>query len=242
MSASTFKLIALVTMIIDHIGGVLLPQYYFLRIIGRIAFPIYAFFIAKGFQYTKNPEKYLFRLLIFLLISEIPFDICFNSYYTQSLNLNINFFNMTNTIYTLFLGGLSIFIIQEVYKLNVPKVIKILINITCVAIIFFIAEEFKTDYGMWGVTLILLFYIFRNNKIIMLFSTFILILGKYLLYINFNYYMLFFNILPLLLIYFYNNKKGFNLKYLFYIMYPAHLLIIGIIKIIIEIKYFNTIN
>ena len=73
------KLIAIITMTLDHIGIFFLlpPTYYLFRIIGRLSFPIFAFLIAEGFNYTKNIKKYLVRLLIFSIISEPILDKCF---------------------------------------------------------------------------------------------------------------------------------------------------------------------
>ena len=75
LSQEWLKIIACVIMLIDHIGAVLLPQYIWLRYIGRIAFPIYCFLLAEGVHYTKNPQKYGLRLAAGALLSEIPFDL-----------------------------------------------------------------------------------------------------------------------------------------------------------------------
>lgn len=241
MSASTLKIIALVTMILDHIGGALFPQCISLRIIGRIAFPIYAFFIAQGCVYTKNAPKYLCRLFIFALISEIPYDICFNSYSFPVFSININFFNNTNTIYTLFLGAMLIFVLKIIEKNKISIPTKILISIFCIGATFFVSETLKTDYGMWGIMLILTFYFTRNNKLLTILIPLALIYYKY---INYLYLPMFlFNIIPLGLLYFYNNKKGISLKWIFYIGYPLHLIIIAIIKIATSFyKYYWVIN
>ena len=78
LSQEGLKIIACVTMLIDHIGAVLLPQYFSLRMIGRIAFPIYCFLLVEGAHYTKNPGKYALRLGIGMLLSELPFDLAFS--------------------------------------------------------------------------------------------------------------------------------------------------------------------
>lgn len=235
MSASTLKIIALLTMIIDHIGGALFPQYIFLRIIGRVAFPIYAFFIAQGCIYTKNYKKYLSRLFCFALISEIPYDICFNTNSLKLTELNFNFFYNTNTIYTLFLGALLIFIFIKLEKINISKFTKIFISLICTIFVLIISELLHTDYGAWGIILILTFYLFRNDKVSMLAIALALIYYKYIYYFYFPMFL--FNILPLGLIYFYNNKKGISLKWLFYIAYPLHLAIISIIRILPNFFY-----
>lgn len=92
------KLIAVITMTIDHIGAVLMPQYGFLRIIGRIAFPIYCFMLVNGFFYTKNIRKYIGRMLIFAIISEPFFDwAIFGKIYVKSYQ-NIYFTLLTGLI------------------------------------------------------------------------------------------------------------------------------------------------
>lgn len=115
MTAFTLKIIAVVAMLVDHIGAAILRNtgvfvdyplvYDISRYIGRIAFPIFAYLIANGCRHTKNINKYLLRLGILAILSEIPFDIAFN-------NGNINFLRQTNVFYTLFLGVASIAIYE----------------------------------------------------------------------------------------------------------------------------------
>ena len=121
MTAFVLKIIASICMLFDHTGAVFTASTpLFFRWIGRIAFPIYAYMIAQGCKHTNNIDKYLLRLGIFALISEIPFDIAFMHYYTMdgALNLGINFLRNTNVFYTLFLGVACISIYE---KLKVKK-------------------------------------------------------------------------------------------------------------------------
>ena len=127
MTTFVLKIIASVCMLIDHIGAVFPSPWVFrqvLRLIGRIAFPIYAYLIAQGCKHTKDIYKYLLRLGIFALISEIPFDIAFMHYKRDGvLTPDINFLDDTNVFYTLFLGVASIIIYERVKTMRQPWVI-----------------------------------------------------------------------------------------------------------------------
>ena len=116
MTAFAIKVIAAFCMLIDHIGAVF-PEYTpaFFRWIGRIAFPIYAYMIAQGCRRTKNINKYLLRLGVFALVSEIPFDMAFMHYtdVERGFTWNINFLRNTNVFYTLFLGAACIAIYEK---------------------------------------------------------------------------------------------------------------------------------
>lgn len=115
------KIIALTCMIIDHIGATVLdgPSFSILRWIGRIAFPLYAFMIAEGCRYTRSREKYLLRLGLFALVSELPFDLAF-WYNPKAINTSvdgyiaptISFFDQTNVFFTLFFGVACIHIYE----------------------------------------------------------------------------------------------------------------------------------
>ena len=105
LTAFHLKVIALVIMVIDHTAAALaiIPMSLntFLRRIGRIAFPIYAFLVAEGCRHTRSREKYLLRLGVFALISEIPFDLAFDSNWRTGVP-GIDFLNFTNVFYTMF--------------------------------------------------------------------------------------------------------------------------------------------
>ena len=116
MTAFKLKIIALSTMIIDHMGAVF-PHYLGLefRVVGRLAFPIFVFLLAEGFRHTSSPRKFLMRLGIFAIISEPFFDLALRAdlraveyINMQFLIENINFLANTNIFYTLFLGGVAI--------------------------------------------------------------------------------------------------------------------------------------
>ena len=235
MTSFHLKIIALITMFIDHIGYVIFPNHFWLRYIGRIAFPIYAFLISEGLKKTSNIKKYLKNLLILAVTSEIFYDLCFNK--------NISLFYKTNTVYTLFIASLSIYLYNKNYN-NITKYLSLLLGLS-------ISYILKTDYDILGVLLIFIFY-FLHNKYQYLIYGIIWVNIKYLSNISYilqyifnkniylpNIYVInslglyLFTIVPFLIIMFYNNKKGNSLKYIFYILYPLHLFILCIIKLFI---------
>lgn len=225
MTGSAVKLIAIIAMLIDHIGAAFFPQNLFLRAIGRIAFPIFSYFIAEGFYYTKNRTKYLIRLSLFAFLSEIPFDLLF---YNSILD-----FSHQNVFFTLALGLIAIWTIDHFKSKNIALTFcGYLIAIG----IAFLAYFIKTDYDAYGIALIVLFYTYRSNKLTMsvvftFFST------AYSLFI-YQTPLLLFQLFSLIPLYLYNGKKGSSstlVKYSFYLFYPAHLLLLIIIRLIISI-------
>ena len=86
ISQEGLKLLACVTMLIDHIGAVFFPQFQWLRIIGRLSFPIYCFLLAEGVHYTRNPAKYGLRLLLVAGLAELPYDLLFYGKLTWAKN------------------------------------------------------------------------------------------------------------------------------------------------------------
>lgn len=216
MSSFALKVVACFTMFLDHIGYLIYGgKLSFLNFIGRLAFPIFAFQISEGYTHTKNLKRYVFRLFIFALISQIPFMLFHN---LISSGFAISVFG------TLVLGLLCIII----YDKLAFKPLSIVISIG----IAFIAELINCDYGFYGVAIILLFYIFRNNRILMSLSFIICTVLKYAYFIyKYNNAVIYaclctFTIFSLFFINLYNKKQGRKIKYFLYIFYPAHLLII----------------
>lgn len=237
MTGSTLKLIAIITMLIDHIAAVVIDGYlrsvgfgnhlngmlsvnasapvlhrnmYYIdlvmRLIGRIAFPIFCFLLVEGFFYTKNRFKYALRLFIFAIISEIPFD--------MALGLSNNFlpeFSYQNVYFTLLFGLLTIWGLDKFKKwyLQVPiLLLGILIAYFC-----------HTDYDALGVATIAMIYWYhkKSNVKSMLAGCIVLTLGNLVEATSF---------VDVYLVHKYNGKRGLNLKYIFYLFYPVHLFIL----------------
>lgn len=231
MTSFVLKIIAMVSMFIDHLGDGIFKHFTVMNLIGRIAFPIFAFQISEGYAHTKNLKKYFLRLFLFAIISQIPFSL-FLSTYTDSFYLNI--------FCTLFVGLLAIFIYDKILKVNfaisknekVDKYFKMTFGIIVAIILATFAQICHFDYGFFGVTIIFLFYLFKNNKLAMVISFITSCIIKFgisiILYgYNIAYVLLcIFTILPIVFILLYNGKQGKKVKYLLYLFYPVHLLIL----------------
>ena len=236
MTSLFIKLIAIFTMFCDHFGNAFIGHFSFFNLIGRIAFPIFAFQISEGFIHTKNVKKYFFRLFLFAIISQIPFSL-----YIYKFLGNSNFFESLlhlNVFFTLSFGLLSIIFYNKLinsFKANSKNsffpIYKIL-SFIIVILIAYIAEMINADYGFWGVIIIFMFYLFKDNRLANTISFITLCIIKYGIQIivygyNFAYIMLcFFTILSIVFINLYNGKQGKKIKYLFYIFYPLHLLLL----------------
>lgn len=212
------KLIAVISMTIDHIGAVLLPQYLFLRIIGRLAFPIYCFLIVVGFKNTGNVWKYLLRLVGFAVLSEVFFDLAFYGRLCYAGHQNVYF--------TLFLGLLLLILTDRLRNSNFlnNKVINMALEIVMVVFVCGLAFFMNTDYSFAGILMIYFFYILSENRFM---------LALFQIYINMDMFggVQGFAALSLIPIFMYNGKRGeHSLKWIFYGYYPAHLLVLFLIK------------
>lgn len=222
-SSFTLKIIAIIFMLCDHFGDAILKPFSFFNVLGRIAFPIFAFQLTEGYIHTKNLKKYFKRLIIFAIISQIPFML-FSSTFTSRFSLNIFF--------TLFIGLFAIYIYDKSHN----KFLGILVTIFLCAL----AQLIKTDYGAWGVWIIMIFYIFKDKKIWMCLLYLLSCLLKYLPYLlayNFHYiYMLLLlgTASSIFFIILYNGKQGKKVKYLLYAFYPLHMLALYFINVAIS--------
>ncbi len=231
MTSFVLKIIAMVTMLIDHIGHAYFKRINWMNLIGRIAFPIFAFQISEGYVHTKNLKRYFLRLFLFALISQIPFML-FDSTHTNAIKLNVFF--------TLFIGLLAIFIydkfIHTKFKITqnerVTYIVKQVIGILIVILLGIVSQTCLFDYGFFGVAIIFLFYLFKNNKLAMAISYITACILKYSIQIilygyNVWYVLLgIFTAFPIVFICLYNRKQGKKVKYLLYFFYPVHLLIL----------------
>lgn len=199
----TLKMIAIVAMLIDHIGAVLFPQYIELRIIGRLAFPIFAYTLVEGFIYTHDVYKYMIRLGVLALLSEIPFDLAF---FNTTLELSHQ-----NVFFTLLLG---VFLLHLLIK--TPGKFRKAIWIIAFLLL---SEYLHTDYSSMGLLMILVYYYFRENKVLKLML--IAAINVFLMG-----YIQVYAILAMIPIAFHNGKQGLKCKWFFYGFYPIHLLII----------------
>lgn len=204
------KCIAIVTMMIDHIGAVLLPQYMIFRYIGRISFPIFCFLLAEGVCHTRNIEKYILRLGIFAIVSEIPYDLAFRNVYLE--------FSRQNVFFTLCIGVIMMYSIMRTNNLTVKVVYLVLA--------MWAAQIVGSDYGYKGILLIAVYYFFRRNRLLKT------VLGALWNFI-WNGTIQGFGALASIPILLYNGEKGKSMKYVFYVFYPIHLLILHFISVIL---------
>ncbi|MBQ4542231.1 MAG: hypothetical protein IJA23_05235 [Clostridia bacterium] len=232
MNRNLLKIIAFVSMVIDHVGSYLLDNNIVFRIIGRLAFPIFAYFIAEGMKFTRNRKRYILLLFLFACISQVPYMLL-----SERFKLNV--------LFTFLLAILFILIIEKFMKMenqkNLAKMIGFMILILSMFIACLIVGDVLQyiEYGTLGIMLVVVFY-FAKTPLNMILAALVLILMvlKRLLFMDFlislNNVFQIFSLASIILIAVYNHKKGkMNLKYLFYVGYPAHLLLIWIITLFI---------
>ena len=229
LSNFDLKLIAIITMTIDHIGVIFgTPFYNFLRAVGRLSFPIFAFLLTEGYVHTRSFSKYFLRLLVLAVISEIIYDYVF---YERFIYLGANniFFTLALGLFTLFLLDKSRCLVKKYFKDKIDLIIILPITYLLIVVIMgLIAEFLSFSYGMLGILIISFFYLFKNNFLLMVISVSIstLILGEPMQY---------FSLFSLILICFYNKKLGKKCKMFFYLFYPLHILVLGLINMLLGI-------
>ena len=211
-TSSSLKLIAVITMLIDHFGATVMSQailklpavkadadlyhnmlilYRLIRYIGRVAFPIYCFLLVEGFIHTHSKMKYLLRLGIFVLISEIPFDYAIYNHWFSP--------DKQNVFFTLFFGML----------------------------VMVLVDRFRNDWLQFlimavGVYLICTLFLVRYARPIQCLA------GALIMQYELTAPLAF---VPILL---YNGEKGnLKMKYFFYWFYPVHLLLLGLARDIV---------
>jgi hypothetical protein len=177
------KLLAFATMLVDHIGYMFFPNEMLFRIIGRLAFPIFAYQIALGYSRTSNRKKYVLRLSIFALITQIPY-----SFFNPDIQFNPFHFNVLFT----FIAAIGLLCIYDMGILKIKSFIKdknyqhllygvfllvlAVILIILPEVISFMVKDFYLEYGLLALVLVLLFHIFQDKMEIAVVSIILLYL------------------------------------------------------------------
>ena len=220
LSGATLKYIALITMLIDHTDKAILFQYLVMDnppaaaiwisgafdILGRIAFPLFAFLLVEGFYHTRNKAKYLRNMLVFAVVSEIPF----NMYTGGELFVTWH----QNIFFTLAIGLCVIWGIESL-KQRTDKWIPLAIGAVLLGCL--VATLGQTDYSYQGILVIALFYLFHDNKFKSLIAFIPLLKTPWA-------------ILGFAITNLYNGERGKQYKWFNYWFYPVHLLILGLIR------------
>lgn len=229
LTGSALKWIAIVTMLIDHVGACLLEVFVMnahgtsplagrftgeqimawydfdinLRLIGRVAFPLFCFLLVEGAVHTRNMGKYMLRMTVFALLSEVPFDLAFH---------DTPFFPGGQNVYlTLVLGLLAVWILKgwrvQIWRLPVGLLLPA-----------FAAQLLQTDYGAVGVLVIALMFLLREQPWLRA----VVCVAVLVAFNSLEWPAVF----SFLLIALYNGERGRQPKYFFYGFYPGHLLVL----------------
>ncbi|MDY4599086.1 MAG: TraX family protein [Candidatus Faecousia sp.] len=218
LTGNQLKLLAMLTMTIDHIGAVLLPQYEFLRIIGRLAMPIYAYMIAEGCHYTHDRMRYFLRLAGLAVVCQVVYGFVGRSLYQCIL-----------VTFSLSIG--LICAVENAQKKGTSGAA--LAGAALFAGIYFVCEKlpqyvpgFHVDYGFWGVMLPVIVYFGGRSVWAFLAGLTVLCLSRGGLQ--------WWAMLTVPLIALYNGQRGkHRLGWMFYLYYPAHLVVIYLIDFLL---------
>ena len=216
ISGNALKMFALLCMTIDHIGAHILNDYAPFRIIGRLAFPIFAYMIAEGCKYTHNKLKYFLTIFIEGIILQIFIFLLSNS---THMNVLITFSLSIGLIYAFDYSLRS----ENNYNLVIPLMGIIFVMVICGELPEgFLSEYFHIDYGFFGVMLPVMVYIFDNRVLkLLMFTSGLVFLSISMAPIE---WWSLISIIPLA---FYSGERGkLKIKYLFHIYYPIHIVII----------------
>lgn len=231
LSGSCLKTIAVASMLVDHTAKCLLksepafhhayfhlgntaitPYFILTSIIGRLAFPIFAFLVVEGYLHTRNAQRYARNMLLFAILSIVPWSIEHGHWFLLRGH---------NVLFTLFLG---IICIDSIVKYSRVKSTIIILGSLLLSFLL------RTDYGPAGVSLIILMFLLRERR-------FYQNLAMVPFFFRSKYTMS--AMLASIPIMMYNGERGFIKgslgKYLMYLIYPLHLLVLGIIRI-----YYNS--
>lgn len=239
ISSSGLHILAMGFMLCDHLWAMLFPAAEWLTCIGRMAFPIFAFMIAEGYLHTRNLRRYLLRILVGAILSEIPFDLMYGSRIFYPYHQNV--------LWT-FLFSLLLIELMEKSRSRFQPVLAMLLSVGIAILGFVLGYVTMVDYYGVGVLTVLMFYFFRGRnwknrlcQFLCLYFLNVKLLGGY-------YYSVFIfgfeieivqqglALLSLIPIWMYQGRRGISHKgfqYFCYAFYPVHMLVLFIIREIV---------
>lgn len=206
MTSAILQLTAIITMAIDHIGYELYPQIDWLRMIGRLSFPIFAFMLAEGFIHTSDRRKYAIRLAVFAFVSEIPYQL----FARHALGVSSPWSNIFFELLLMFLALLAV----ERGRYHYIEAVLIVL----------LAEFAGTMYGGYGILLAVVFFVFRDRR----WTAMLCLMGLTIAYCLYhNSWFQIYAIAAAVPLWFYNGERGKRMpRYFGYAFYPAHLLLL----------------
>ncbi|MGM9619154.1 MAG: TraX family protein [Oscillospiraceae bacterium] len=235
ISSFTLHILAMALMLCDHLWATLFPAQEWLTCLGRMAFPIFSFMIAEGYFHTSDVRKYIRRLLVFAVLSEIPFNLMYAGSVIYPFHQNV--------LWTFLIALLSIALIEKT-KAAKKRWLTWLVSIVTVLVDFLLGTVAMVDYFGAGVLTVLVFYFFREKKwwcflgqLVCLAILNIHILGGYYYSVSvagyeFEIVQQGLALLALLPIWLYDGRQGYHAKpfqYFCYAFYPLHLLLLYLI-------------
>ncbi len=225
LTATALRLFAMVGMLLDHAWATVVPGNFWMTCVGRLVFPIYAFQLVEGFFHTRDRKAYARRLLIFALISEIPFNYLMAGGWFYPFH--------QNTIFTLLLGYLLIWGLENRCVWKVWKTALVLVGTLLLSMVGFV------DYGWQGLLTVVTFYVFREGKYAkvgqmacMIYLHAFLMEGQTLPWL-FDLPLQSFAVLALIPIWLYNGQKGRGgkvMQWIGYLYYPLHLILLVLLR------------
>ena len=231
LTNNQLKIIAMVSMLCDHVGLLFFPSADIFRIIGRLAFPIFAYMIAEGCRHTKNRAKYLCLIAGMGIIFQIVYFVAMGSLYQGIL-------------VTFSLAIITIYAIDGILKSKkLWAILASIASLLFVAAFVFVlpvllkGTDFDIDYGLWGILLPVAVY-YLPNRLSRTIGMALLLLARAIHYTVFPVALgtlQWFALLSVVLLALYNGERGkAKMKYVFYIFYPAHLVILYGIAIVLS--------
>ena len=235
----SLHLMAMLFMLCDHLWGTIVPGNDWLTCIGRVCFPIYAFLLVEGYFHTSNLKKYVKRLLLFAVISEIPFNLAMASSVIYPFHQNVLWS---------FLIALGLIHCNEIAKSTGKLWLRIIVAVFTILAGYLLGLITMVDYYHAGILMVLTFYFFHHRnwwdyvgQLLCLAYINLELLG------GFGYEVVLFGetvfltrqglaLLALIPIWLYKGKQGYHSKwwkYFCYAFYPVHLLILGLLKFVL---------